>query len=404
MDFSLKGIMVIQTASAAAGPMAGRLLADWGADVIRVDHTIRRTQMAQKRAIQQNTDRRTIVSNVNYAEENHNCNKRSITLNLSMDSGREIIYKLLEKADVLISNFRPYELEKFKLDYGTLSQLNPRIICANITGFGTKGPDRDAPAYGPMGDARSGLAHVLQAPGMEPVQMPSSFADYLTGLSLVSGIGIALFLREQTGVGQQVDASLFKTMAWAISNDIAGSLITKQDRQAVYRKERGNATTNTYRTKGGRWLALQLSERNWPAFCQAIGKAELEHDPRFELPVSRADNYLALLNILEEVFLTKTLDEWKPYLTEAGIIWSPLQSLPEVINDPQARANDFFAPFDHPSYGHMELMTGPVTLSKTPVSIRMPRSESGEHTEEVLLKIGYTHDDIAKFREQGVIL
>jgi crotonobetainyl-CoA:carnitine CoA-transferase CaiB-like acyl-CoA transferase len=401
----LEGIRIIQTASAAAGPMAGRLLADWGADVICVEHTVRKQQAAKKPDVfQQAKGGRAIASDIDYGAQNHQRNKRSIAVNLSSDSGQQIIYKLLEKADVLLANFRPRELTKFKLEYDTLSQLNPRLICAHLTGFGRKGPDREKPGYGPTGDARSGFLDVLQAPGMEPAQMPLCFADYITGALLAYGIMTALFIREKTGVGQEVDASLFNTMAWAISYDVAGTLATRQGRHASLRKERGTPLQNNYQTKDGRWLYITLTDLYWSKLCQAIGHANLEYDPRFSLPKPRSENHLALFNILDEAFRTKTLDEWDSRLTEAGIPWARLQTLTEIVNDPQARANDFFVPIDHPTYGRMEIMTSPVKLSKTPDTIRMPAPEAGQHTEEVLQEIGYCQEDIARFREHGVIL
>ncbi len=403
MAAGLEGIRIIQTASAAAGPMAGRLLADWGADVVCVEYTVRKDQ-ARPDIFQQARGGRAIASDIDYGAQNHQRNKRSIAVNLSSESGQQIIYKLLEKADVLLANFRPRELTKFKMEYDTLSRINPRLICAHLTGFGRKGPDRDKPGYGPTGDARSGFLDVLQAPGMEPAQMPLCFADYITGALLAYGIMTALFIREKTGVGQEVDASLFNAMAFAISYDVAGTLVTGQDRHANLRKERGTPLQNNYQTKDGRWLYITLTDLYWPKICQVLGRADLEHDPRFELPRPRSENHLALFNILDAAFRTKTLDEWDALLTEASIPWARLQTLTEMVKDPQARDNDFFAPMDHPRYGRIEIMTSPVKLSKTPDKIRMPAPEIGQHTEEVLREVGYTQKDLAEFRAQGAIL
>ena len=407
MALDLAGVKIIQTAAAAAGPMAGRLLADWGADVICVEHTTRKAQKEQRRSNPQMDGRRIIVSDIDYAALNHNRNKRGMTLNLATKDGQEILNKLLAKSDVLLSNFRQRELEKFQLEYETLSRLNPGIICAHLTGFGKKGPDKDEPGYGPTaGDARSGFLHVIQAPGMEPPQMPMSFADYLAGLALAFGIMTALFIRERTGVGQEVDASLYKTMTWAISNDIAGTLVTGRDRQAVSRKDRGTPQMTTYRTKDGRWLHLSTGRRDvfWPTFCQIIDREDLKNDPRYtSFEVKEADQ-LALFKILEEIFLTRTLEEWKQRFKAGVYPWAPLQNLPEVINDPQARINNFFVPLDHPTHGRIEVMTGPVNLSKTPEVMRMPAPESGQHTDEILRELGYTGADIGRYRQEGIIL
>ncbi|MDD5039203.1 MAG: CoA transferase [Dehalococcoidales bacterium] len=404
MVAGLEGIRVIETASVLAGPMTGRLLADFGADVIHIEHPVRgdiaRSQSAKRK------DGRAIISDIDYAMQNHSRNKRDMTLDLFQDGGREIMYKLLEKADVFLSNFRPRELHKFKLDYDILSKLNPRLICANLTGYNREGPDKDAPAYEHGAYfSRAGILHVLQAPGLPPDQNPVGFGDYIAGVILAYGIMTALFIRERTGTGQEVDTSLFNAGVYALSHDISGSLVSGQDRQPIERKDFASAMANLYQTKDGRWLRLGISQPDiyWSRFCQAIERQDLEHDPRFDSFDLIIDNHIALFHILEEVFASKSLDEWKPRLDKEGLPWSPLQTLPEVINDPQARANDFFIAFEHPTYGRIEVVANPVKLSKTPETIRLPAPEFGQHTEEVLLEYGYTWDDISRFKELGVI-
>jgi crotonobetainyl-CoA:carnitine CoA-transferase CaiB-like acyl-CoA transferase len=402
MDLGLQGIKVIEVTKAVGAPMASRLLADWGADVIKIDHE---ADFVRKRH-DKYVGSRGIVTNINYVLQNISCNKRGITLDLSKDVGREIMYKLVEKADVFMSNLLPRQLEKFKLEYKTLCPLNPKLIYACFTGFGRKGPDKNAPAYGTVIDARAGLLHVLQVPGTAPVQMPLAHADFTTALALAYGIMMALFIRERTGVGQEVDVSLFDTGVWTLAGDIGGVLVTGQDRRGVERKDSTTPTMCHYETKDGRWLYLMVvpqTERYWPIFCKIIDREDLLQDPRFESPEKRVENHLALFNILEEVILTKTLDEWRLILNKSGLPWSPVQTLPEVINDPQARANDFFVPLDHPTYGRMEILANPVKLSKTQAMVR-PAPEFSEHTDEVLMELGYTREDIAKLREQAVIV
>ena len=404
MGLAFEGIKIVETASAMAGPMAGRLLADWGADVIHIEHPVRGDIVRS----QANVRRRgkAIISDINYSDENYNRNKRGMTLDVSKEAGREIICRLLKKADVYLSNFRPRELKKFNLEYDTLSQLNPRLICANVSGYGRKGPDRDLPAYEPTGYfARTGVFHVLQVPGMHPPHNPVGSGDNITGLALACGIITALFMREKSGIGQEVDVSLFQTGVFAISFDIAGSLVTGQDMKQVERKDMENAMVTCYQTKDGKWMRFAVNQPDayWSRFCRAIEREELEHDPRFVSFEPRIQNHTALFNILEEVFRVRTLDEWKVRLDEAGIPWAPVQNLPEVTADPQARANGFFVPFDHPTYGSIELVANPIKLSKCPAAVKMPSPGFGQHTEEVLLEYGYTWEDISRFKEEGVI-
>ena len=404
MVLGLEGIKIVQTATAMAGPMCARLLADWGADVIYIEHPIRGDMLRSHRTAPGR--QLGITSDINHNAENYSRNKRGMTLNLSQEGGLEIIYKLLEKADVFVSNFRMRELKKFKLEYETLSRLNPRLIHANMSGYGKKGTDKDLPGYQYTGFfSRSGYFHVMQVPGAEPTLTPIGSGDNIAGLALAYGIMVALFIRERTGIGQQVDASLFQTGVFTISSEIAGSLVTGQDRQWVERKDIVNALGNFYQTKDGRWLRLSVNQPDpyWSRFCKAIEREELEHDPRFALFEPRIENHAALFTILEEVFHSKTIDEWKVRLNEAGLPWAPVQSLPEVINDPQARANDFFVPLDHPTHGTIEVVANPVKFSNTsPAKIR-PAPQFNQHTEEILLEHGYTREDIVRFKEQGVI-
>jgi crotonobetainyl-CoA:carnitine CoA-transferase CaiB-like acyl-CoA transferase len=403
MALALDGIKVIETAGVYAGPIAGRLLADWGADVIHVEPPITgdiaRSESPKRLG-------KAIVSDINYRLENYNRNKRSVTLDLSQEGAREVIYKLLEKADVFLSNFRPREQVKFKLEYETLSQLNPGLICANVTGYGRKGPDSNFPGYEFTSYfPRSGMLHVLQVPGSRPIQPPLGLGDNVAGLALAYGIMTALFLRDRTGVGQEVDVSLFHAGIYALSLDVAGALVTGQDRQQVERKDIGNVMVNPYRTKDERWLFLGVSQPDlyWSRFCRAIEREDLEHDPRFSSFEPRIENHVTLFEILETVFLSRTLEEWKVRLNEAGLPWAPVQNLPEVAADPQARANEYFVSYDHPTYGYIEGVANPVKLSKVPETLRMPAPELGQHTEEVLLEHGYTWQDIARLKEQGII-
>jgi crotonobetainyl-CoA:carnitine CoA-transferase CaiB-like acyl-CoA transferase len=223
---------------------------------------------------------------------------------------------------------------------------------------------------------------------------------------LAFGIVTALFVRERTGIGQEVDTSLFDVGAYTVSADIAGALVTGgQDIRQPARKEMLNPLSNIYETKDGRWLLLAIvhSDPYWSTACKAIGREELEHDPRFNSFEARVQNHVALFSILEEVFLSRTLAEWKDRLNETGLPWSYAQNLSEVIADPQARANDFFVTFNHPTYGPVELTACPIRLSKTPATIRTRAPDLGEHTVDILLELGYTWEDIEQFRKQGVI-
>ena len=403
MKTGIAGIKVIEAASAVAVPMVGRLLADWGADVIHIDQTMRGGLMYKPAPTK---DTRRIAADFDYVEQNINCNKRGIALDLAQEEGLKVLYKLLETADVFINNFRPRELEKFKLEFETLHKINPRLICANLTGFGNKGPEKNEPGFGPTaGDSRSGLLHILQVPGSEPVQTPIAYADFITGMTLAYGIMTALLIRERTGIAQEVSASLFNSLVFALTSDIAGALVTGMDRQAVSRRDRGTPLLNIYRTKDQRWIYLMMSRQDvyWSKFCHALEHAEWENDP--ELNPCNTENHkpVALFDALEKAFSTKTLDEWKPCLAEVNFPWAPIQNLPEVINDPQAQANDFFTSLEHPKHGRIKVMANPTKLSHTRERSKKSAPRFGQDTEAVIKEIGYSGEEIARLREKHII-
>jgi len=397
MSLALEGIKVLDVSQVAAVPMVARHLADFGADVIHVEHpksgdTYREVGNRLARASGKST-------HINRLWETFNRNKRSMTLDVSRNGGQEVMYRLVKKIDVFLTNFRPFELEKFKLEYSTLSSLNEKLIYAQFTGYGDRGDEKDRPAYDSTAYwARSGAAHMVPRPGSIPAHPPGAFGDNVAALALAYGIMLALFTRERTGVGQKVHVSLFQTAVYQLCQEIATNgvlLPTRLDPE--------NPLVNVFQTKDGRWLFFLLlqPDRYWPNICQAIGREELEHDPRFESTQARTANRHELTHILEEAFLSKTLAEWKPLLS--GVPYDVAQYLPEVIADPQARANDFFIPYDHPTYGQIEVLASPINLSKTPATITMPAPEFGQHTEEVLLEYGYSWEDIMQLKEQGVI-
>ena len=436
MALALEGIKVVDVSQVVAVPTAARHLADFGAEVIHIENPVTgdswRTYQAGAGG------GAGVPSDINYNWETINRNKRSLVLDLSQERGREIIHRLLEKADVFVTNLRLWERDKFRVDYDTLHRLNPRLIYGSVTGHGKNGPEKNAPAY----DAtaawyRAGIHHMLSFPGMPNVGFRPGFVDNVAALGLFAGVMTALYVRERTGVGQEVELSLLNTGIYQLSFDIGGALVTGRDvkdlipgssdvedprmkrRQELladaqaavdrlwdfYRENIPNPLAMSYTTKDERIVHLNVlqPDRYWSKMCQALGQPDLEHDPRFESYEPRIESRPALYQIMNEAFQSRTLEDWKQRLSEAGIPYAPQQKLSEVINDPQARANDYFVPFDHPTYGRIEVMANPVKLSETPASIRMPAPEFSQHTEEILLELGYTWEDIAQFKEQGIV-
>lgn len=404
MTLALEGIKVIEVATMAAAPMAGRLLGDWGADIIHIEHPLRgdpwRTWLTN------NGIPLTPAASCLYWE-NYARNKKSMTLDISQPRGQEVLLKLTEDADVFLTNMRPYEIAKFNIGYETISRTNSRLIYASLTGGGRNGPEKDAPGHDTvMFWVRSGLMYMMQQNGMPPRSPGTQVlacGDVLTSLGLAGGIILALFMRERTGVGQEVDMSLLHTGIFACAQT---AIALGTDEEPVRRtREENPPLTNSYETRDGRWLQLSLSppDTYWSGFCRVIEHEDLEHDPKFESFESRTQNQVALLKILEKTFRLKDFEEWKIRLIEARMLWAPVSKPQEVIHDPQARANDVFIPFDHPTCGHVEEISNPIKLSKAPSTIRTPAPEFGQHTEEILLGLGYKWEEIGQLKQQGVI-
>jgi crotonobetainyl-CoA:carnitine CoA-transferase CaiB-like acyl-CoA transferase len=433
---ALEGIKVIDVSQVAAVPMCARHLADFGADVLHIEPAVSGDSWRNLQA-GAGGGPAGIPSDIPYNWEAFNRNKRSVAIDLSKEGGRKIIYEMVKKADVFLTNLRLIERKKFGMEYEILKALNPRLIYGSVTGHGLEGPDRDMPAYDTtVFWARSGISHLLTVPGMSGPNPRPAFGDNVAGLGLAFGVMNALYARDRIGVGQEVDTSLFFTGLYQLTFDVAAALTTGQDemeyrlgegfegteeerqqrdvliaqsRKAIkgladfYREHLPNPMANTYETGDGKWIrfnALQ-ADRYWPRFCKLVGRDDLEQDPKFNTLEARKENRKELYHLFREVFLTRTLEEWRPLIADFPA--SPVQTLIEAIKDPQSRANNFFLPYDHPNYGPIEIMASPVNMSETPATIRMPAPEFSQHTEEVLLEEGYSWEDIERFREEGVI-
>jgi crotonobetainyl-CoA:carnitine CoA-transferase CaiB-like acyl-CoA transferase len=365
-------------------------------------------------------------SDFNYNWENFNRNKRSCTVDLSKESGGAIIHKMVEQADVFLSNLRTFELERFKVDYETLSQINPRIIWGNVNGYGKTGPDKDLPAFDATAYwARAGIPYIMSMPGVPVYGYRPAIGDNVVGMALAYGVMQALYVREKTGVGQEVDVSLLHTGLFQIGFDISGALITGLDPadwrdqppmelqqqammaimqlMAFYSYRMTSPLSGMYMTKDGRALIFVIlqPDRYWVRFCKAVGREDLTKNPKYDTMEGRAEDVAKLRQIFMEIFMTKTYDEWHPLLE--GIPYAPNQSFKEVINDPQVRASGCLVSYDHPQRGRIEQLANPVIMSKTPANVRRPAPEFGQHTEEVLLEYGYSWEDIARFKEEGAI-
>ena len=401
----LEGIKVIDMGHVLAVPAAAAMFADWGAEVIKVEPVSGELMRAGTIRRVYGVDRylKFESGEVNWPLELHNRNKKGIAVDLKNEAGREILYKLVAKADIFMSNYELSALDNLKMDYATLSQLNPRLIYAVITGFGSEGPDKEARAFDNAAWARAGMQYLLGAPGTPPPTDRQGMMDRTASISIAAGILGALINRDRTGKGQKLETSLYHAALWILALDIQATLVGLT-MPRIDRTRTQNPLWNSYCSKDGRWFQLVMGRNEyWPDFCRAIERPELENDPRFNNLDTREENSEELIRILDEIFASKTMEEWDQRFKENNCIYGHVQSPVEVINDPQALANNFFPDIDHPVAGKFKYVATPVTFQENPASVRTPAPELGQNTDEVLLDLGYSRDDIAKLKDEGVI-
>lgn len=391
MNGALEGIRVLELASYVTGPFAALLLADLGADVVKIEQP---GQGDPFRGWGEKLYSATFCS--------LNRNKKSVTLDIRRDEGRDIFLKLAAGSDIVIENFRPGTMEKRGLGYEAIQALNPKVIYCSISGFGQKGPYRDLPGYDTIGQAMSGLLSLLTDPE-KPQGMGISFSDHLTGIYACYGILGALVHRMITGEGQRVETSLLRATLSFISENAARYFETGVVPRRAYRTK--TAGVFAFVDKDGLPFVIHLSspEKFWRGLLEAVGKKEWAEDARFRDRKGRTENYDLLTGLLQSIFSGGRREEWLQRLQAHDVPCAPLNTLGEVFDDPQVREYGFPIEVEHPRMGKMRLVGSGVELSRTPPGIKMPPPTLGEHTGEVLGALGYSQDAITKLKDLGVV-
>ena len=403
MKKGLEGIKVVEVGSAAAMPLVGMLMGSWGAEVVHVEPP---GSGDMQRVASHRLGASSQFSEINYLWEHVDRNKKSICLNLGSPEGQEIIYKLCAEADVFLNNQRPYEMQKFNMTYEILAAKNPKLIYANLTGYGLKGPEKNSGGYDSVAFwARSGVMEMMHDLDKPPMVSRGAYGDSTAALSLLAGVMAALFIRDRTGVAQKVECSLYNTGLWVLGFDISGCLTTGKDAMRPQRKTRFNPIRNHYPTKDNRWsmLGMTNAQHYWPEFCRAVNRPEWENDPKYATFEARQKNAEELVQLIENLFMTKTIAEWKEILGKHKLVWAPVATPLEATNDPQAVANEFFVNWDHPDYGKIRVLNNPIKLSETPAGIQCRAPKLSEHTSELLTRLGYDEEQIRKMKETGII-
>ncbi|MFC1932205.1 CaiB/BaiF CoA transferase family protein [Chloroflexota bacterium] len=400
MAGALDGVKVVEITQFQQGPVAGMRLGDLGADVIKVEPKTGDPGRGFMRIIGAQVG----LKGRNYYFENNNRNKRSIALDLKNKRGLEIFLKLIDTADVFLTNMSIEAPTKLGIGPDDLLARNPRLIYAHASGWGRKGPDANELSFDYTGIGRSGLMMSCGERGAPPAQILPGLGDELGGLMCAFAVCAALYAREKTGKGQVVDTSLMGAIISMLGLIMAAPAILGQEFPREIRAQAGNPIYNHYKAKDDKWfiLAHLQPDRYWPNVCRALGMPELEDDPRFNSIEARGENAKELIAIMDKNFATKAMEEWFEIFKKEGLIYSPIQSPNEVSNDPQALANNYFIHADHPVWGKIKMVGFPWDFSETPASWHREAPEFGQHTEEILLELGYTWDDIRTLKAEEV--
>lgn len=404
MTAVMEGIRVVEVGLFALVPAAAAVLAEWGAEVVKVEHPVSGDPLRGLAAwgIKPGT------GGFTYMWEACNRNKRSVGVDIATPDGLDVVLRLVEQADVFLTSFLPSARQKLGIDVEHVTARNPNIIYARGSGHGPKGAEADTGGF----DAaaywyRSGVGSAAMPPGStEPITLPGpGFGDIQTGMHLAGGVAAALFHRQRTGKGAVVDASLLAAGLWAMQGNIVGAHLTgASELPKRARTENTNPLTCAYRSADGRFVALVMldSNRYWPGLCEAIGHPELVGDERFATARNRAANSAPCVAELDTIFSARPLAHWRDALARQDGPWAVVAHAGEATEDAQARANGYIADVAYDGGRSIPLVSAPVQFDEAPGRLR-PAPEHGAHTEEVLLELGYDWDEIIRLKTVGAV-
>ena len=389
---ALSHIRVIDLTRVRSGPTAVRQLADWGADVIKVEAPESFEPDGALGASRHTSD-----------FQNLHRNKRSITLNLKQPEAIEILMKLVETSDVVVENFRPDVKERLGVDYESLKSRNPKIILASISGFGQDGPYAKRPGFDQIAQGMGGLMSITGAPGEGPMRVGIPVADLTAGLFCAMGIQTALLEREKSGLGQWVNTSLlqaqifmldFQAARWLSENHVAGQAGNNHPT---------SVPTGVFKTSDGSINLAVAGETIWKRFVEAVDKGEWLEMDEFKNAKERLKNRDYLNKLIEEVTITKTSDEWVEKLEKVGVPCGPINSIDKVFDDPQVKHLGIAQSIDTIPFGQTQLVGQPFNLSRSPSIMKQRPPEKGEHNEDVLLDLGYSSEELDELKSKNII-
>ena len=389
---ALSHIRVIDLTRVRSGPTAVRQLADWGADVIKVEAPESVEPDGALGASRHTSD-----------FQNLHRNKRSITLNLKKPEAIEILMRLVEISDVVVENFRPDVKDRLGIDYESLKKRNPKIILASISGFGQNGPYAKRPGFDQIAQGMGGLMSITGAPGEGPMRVGIPVADLTAGLFCAMGIQTALLERQKSGIGQWVNTSLLQAQIFMLDFQAARWLSEKQIAGQAGNNHPTSVPTGVFKTSDGSINLAVAGETIWKRFVEAIDKKEWLQMEEFQDAKNRLKNRDYLNKLIEEVTVSKTSNEWVEMLEKVGVPCGPINSIDKVFDDPQVKHLGIAQPIETIPFGDTELVGQPFNLSRSPSSMKQRPPEKGEHNEDVLLDLGFSINELNDLKAKSII-
>jgi crotonobetainyl-CoA:carnitine CoA-transferase CaiB-like acyl-CoA transferase len=401
----LDGVRVLEVASWTYVPAAGAVLAEWGADVLKIEHP--ETGDPQRGLV---TSGLLGAGTVDFTVQLPNRGKRSIGLDMSVEEGRQLLLRLAATSDVFLTSFLPGVRRRLGIDVDDIRAVNPNIIYVRGSALGQRGPEAHRGGYdfstywGRAGSSDTATRSTDEYPVGQP---GGAYGDVIGGLTIAGGICAALLHRDRTGEALVVDSSLLHMGAWATGFSIAGANVFGLERLGGggTRYDTPNPLVGTYRTKDDRFISIVLmqSDRFWPDFVARLGHHTLQTDPRFQSATSRGENRRECIDLLDEAFASKTLAEWREVLADFEGVWAPVQTVREVANDPQVIANGYLRDIVDVDGQAFKLVSAPLQFDETPPDLTRAPAH-GEHTDEVLQELGLEMDELLELKMKGAIL
>jgi crotonobetainyl-CoA:carnitine CoA-transferase CaiB-like acyl-CoA transferase len=389
---ALDDLTVLDLTRVRAGPTCVRQFADWGAKVIKIE-------MPEEEGSATQTD---FSARHEPDFQNLHRNKRSMTLNLKSAEGTAVLRRMVERADIIVENYRPAVKTRLGVDYDTLSQINPRLIYASISGFGQDGPYSDRPGVDQIAQGMSGLMSVTGEPGRGPMRVGTALADLSAGVFAAMGVLVALHERERSGRGQWVQTSLLQAQIFMLDFQAARYLVAGEVARQAGNNHPTGVPTGVFRTKDG-FVNIAPTPAMWRRFCNAIERGDLIEHPHYATPQDRRNYREELNEVIGEITASLTTSEVVAKLNRAGIPCGPIYTIDQTFADPQVRHLGMAQHVDSPALGSIKLVGQPFTLSRTPSRLASSAPEYGEHTEQILAEFGYSSAEIERLRRGRVV-